>query len=246
MRKKSVILILALSAVLFAAAACNKSQPQEPPVEVEFSLDYHFAESGSMMKSGEEVYSSFYEKYVKTKQLAPKTFTLTFRNKETGAVTEFDGSWSKKHTLKLLSGEYEVTGTSHPQMAFKEFNVDSLYLCFDEVVNIGLETAAVNLTALYDSWMLMFNKDGKNAVHLSDGSQYNYEDADLKILDGIYYAFMNGLTNPEYNESEITIDGEEGQSATIYLNNVPFEKGKYYYFNDMTNSFDIPPMESGN
>lgn len=237
--------ILLLAAVI-AVAACNKNQPQEPPVEVEFSLDYHFTESGSMTKSGEEIYSDFYEKYVKTKQLAPKTFSLTFANKETGAVTKFVGSWDKKHTLRLLSGEYEVTGTSHPQMALKGFNVDSLYLCFDEVVHIGSETTGVNLTAQHDSWMLMFNKEGKNGVHLSDGNQYNYEDADLKILDGIYYAFMNGLTNPEYNESEITIDGAEGQSATIYLNRIPFEKGKYYYFNDTSNSFDIPPMESGN
>ena len=35
-------------------------------------------------------------------------------------------------------------------------------------------------------------------------------------------------------------------SSSINLDNVPFEKGKYYYFNDILNSFDIPPMESGN
>ena len=27
---------------------------------------------------------------------------------------------------------------------------------------------------------------------------------------------------------------------------IPFEKGKYYYFNDIDNSFNIPPMEEGN
>ena len=32
----------------------------------------------------------------------------------------------------------------------------------------------------------------------------------------------------------------------IELDDIPFEKGKYYYFNDIDNSFNIPPMEEGN
>lgn len=112
--------ILLFAAVL-AVAACNKSQPQEPPVEVEFNLDYHFSESGSMTKSGEEVYSNFYEKYVKTKQLAPKTFTLTFKNVETGATSTFNGMWEKAHTVKMTTGEYEVTGESFPPDELRTF-----------------------------------------------------------------------------------------------------------------------------
>ena len=37
----------------------------------------------------------------------------------------------------------------------------------------------------------------------------------------------------------------DGKSSSIELDDMPFEKGKYYYFNDISNSFDIPPMEAG-
>ena len=35
-------------------------------------------------------------------------------------------------------------------------------------------------------------------------------------------------------------------NSIIELDDIPFEKGKYYYFNDIDNSFNIPPMEEGN
>ena len=243
MRKKSVILILALSAVLFAAAACNKSQPQEPPVEVEFSLDYHFVESGSMTKSGEEIYSNFYEKYVKTKQLTPRTFTLKFKNVETGATSTFNGIWDKAHTVKMTTGEYEVTGESFPQMNYGHFNLDSLYICFDETVVITEATKSLNLTAKYDSWLLMFDKGDKDNIHYTINETYSDKSVDLKILDDVYYSFFNTLDISEDNTLKIS----RGKFVSeIKMNAIPFEKGKYYYFNDTSNSFDIPPMESGN
>lgn len=36
------------------------------------------------------------------------------------------------------------------------------------------------------------------------------------------------------------------QIPLLELDDIPFEKGKYYYFNDIDNSFNIPPMEEGN
>lgn len=44
----------------------------------------------------------------------------------------------------------------------------------------------------------------------------------------------------------LVVTRNDGQKSNINLVDIPFEKGKYYYFNDMTNSFDIPKMESGN
>ena len=65
----------------------------------------------------------------------------------------------------------------------------------------------------------------------------------LASVDNIYYAFIYKLLSIGRNSISINRDG---QSSSIILDNIPFEKGKYYYFNDISNSFDIPPMEAGN
>ena len=51
--------------------------------------------------------------------------------------------------------------------------------------------------------------------------------------DDIFCSFKNKLL-------------KDGMKSTIYLQDIPFTIGKYYYFNNMTNSFDLPPMDSGN
>ena len=39
---------------------------------------------------------------------------------------------------------------------------------------------------------------------------------------------------------------DNGDNLEVVFGTLPIEIGKYYYFNDITNSFDIPKMESGN
>lgn len=225
--------------------SCSKETPKgHTPEEVTFSLGYSFAESGSMTKSGSQAYDDFYGKYIKTKELAPKTFVLTFTNKETGATATVRGDWAKNHSFKLLAGEYEVTGTSHPSTSKC---LDSLYLCFNENIIISNETQSINLTAQYDSYLLMFDKGDKNSV------KYRYWPAspantteliDLNVVDEIYYAFFYELIGSR-PDNAIVIN-RNGVVSTITMDDMPFEKGKYYYFNDLSNSFDIPPMGNGN
>lgn len=73
------------AAFLFFAAtigftSCSNDEPtpiQSEPEEVEIKLDYTFVERGNMTRSaGEDVYNTFYEKYIKTKKLTPKTFNI--------------------------------------------------------------------------------------------------------------------------------------------------------------------------
>lgn len=241
-------LILSCILAIFTAIGCT--QQALPPTEVTVALDYSFMESGSMTKAGDAVYSDFYEKYVKSKVLTPKTFNLTFTNVETKAVATIKGDWTKNHSLKLLTGDYEVTGTSYPAYKDKrdgDFKgIDSLFICFNETVKITSEMTKLNLTAQYDSYLLMFDKSDKSLINYRyhpTGSN-SYYDIALKDIDDIYYAFYNKLNGYD-KENQIIINRTVG-TTTINMINVPFEKGHYYYFNDLSNSFDIPPMTSGN
>ena len=68
------------------SSASSELPSDEPKEEVEFKLDYTFAESGDMTRAtGEEVYTTFYDKYIKTKVLTPRNYTLTFSDKVTGS-----------------------------------------------------------------------------------------------------------------------------------------------------------------
>lgn len=203
-------------------------------------MGYSFVnEVGDMTRSGSTLYNEFYEEYIKTKKLAPTSFNLTFTNKETAAETNIRGEWGKKH-ITLLTGEYEVVGSSVPQ----KDGIDTLFLNFEEDVTITPETQTVTLTAKYDSYLLLFNAENKDHIdyryHYPSSSYYTIE---LKNTGSVYYAFFKTFMFPEDNKILIY---RNDISSTIYLDDIPFEKGKYYYFNDVSGSFDIPPMESGN
>lgn len=231
--------------IAFTIMGCsNESDVEQRTQEVQVSLDYSFTGSGSMTRAGSSVCTDFYNKYVKTKQLTPKNFDLTFKNKETGAVVTIKGNWDKKHSFKLVTGEYEVTGNSHPSTVYFMSCLDSLYLSFKENVTITNNTEGLTLTANYDSYMLLFDQSDKTNIEYCYGGGGNspIESTNLKTIDGIYYAFYCQLRG-NINNIRIT---RNKQISTISLNDIPFEKGKYYYFNDINNSFNIPPMEEGN
>lgn len=241
MKKYLSIFILAFTVI----GCSNESDLSQPKQEVDVTLDYSFIESGSMSRAGSNVYTNFYNKYIKTKQLTPKNFELTFKNKETGAVATIQGNWDKKHSFRLLTGEYEVTGTSHPSVVYYMSCIDSVYLSFKQNVSITNSTEDLILTANYDSYMLMFDKGDKTKIeyrYTGGGSNSPYEYIPLKNIDDIYYSFF---CQKRANINDICITRDKKLSI-INLDKTPFEKGKYYYFNDLNNSFNIPPMEEGN
>lgn len=236
---------------LLSLSSCSGSEDSSVmPQEVAFVVDYSFAQSGNMTRAtGAEVYDAFYDKYIKTKQLTPKTFSLTFKHKESGAVTNItNGLWSNNDVIRLVEGEYEVTGTSAPLSESDHVlgnSSDTVYLKFNEVVNITKDMTKVNLTAIYDSYLLMFDNTNYKKACIKN---LNYNAKDLIKTDSNYIVFIKRLfdNNGSINENFIQLTRNDNSAISIELDKQPFEKGKYYYFNDMTNSFDIPKMESGN
>ena len=247
--------ILGLMLLCVASVLCS-CEKEYVPQEVELSLDYTFIESGSMSRAnGEEIYANFYDKYIKTKVLTPKTYELKFYNKDE-VVLEIADLWSHKHGIRLPEGEYTVTGISHPiekVLDRQYFPSDSLYLRFNEKVNITKDMTILTLTALYDSYLLLFDSSNINNIKLgTDGKLPADNQPSCKQLanDGInvWIALKkNSYPSNGYTRYySLTILRNNEHTSTILLEDLPMQIGKYYYFNDMTNSFDIPPMESGN
>lgn len=243
----SMLLTIAMSTSI---TSCVQEETSNVPQDVTFTLDYTFVESGSMSRAtGAEVYNDFYEKYIKAKVLTPSFYSLTFVNKETGAEATINGSWNSKDGIRLPEGDYEVTGTSVPrEKDFLEWS-DSVHLVFNETVSINRDDTKLTLNAIYDSFLLMFDAENTKSISCkTDRLTSSVKGDKLSKTDKLFWVFMQ---QPYYKDSQnddyyLTISRIDGQKSTIMLIDIPFEKGKYYYFNDMTNSFDLPPMESGN
>lgn len=235
-----MVLIMASGLTFFS---CSSDEEIYIPQEVDLTLDFTFAESGSMTRAtGDEVYDAFYNKYIKTKELTPKTYSLTFTNLDTKAHSEFNGYWDCKDGVRLTEGKYVVTGNSTPKQ--KAINAsDSVYLSFQDTVQIVKDMKMLTLKADYNAFLLMFDAENIKAIAYNPGDNSNSSFPLKKTEENIYYLFMTGIYG---NYTNIALGRNNDLYSYIYLNRVPFEKGKYYYFNDMTNSFDIPKMESGN
>lgn len=250
MKKFLSMMLIMTSLVCFLS--CSNDEEYRATQEVDLTLDYTFVESGSMTKAtGESVYNDFYEKYIKSKQLTPTTYSLTFTNKETGAITRINGRWDKKDAIRLTEGVYEVIGTSVPIYKILTGEPsDTAYLSFNETINITKDMSLLQLKANYDSFLLMFDAENVKEIYYEHYYDSNY--ANTHIKHNLYKAestlslFIRDLKYRGDKSHYIYLTRNDGLKITITLDKFPFEKGKYYYFNDMTNSFDIPKMESGN
>ncbi|MBR5593567.1 MAG: hypothetical protein IKW46_05775 [Bacteroidaceae bacterium] len=241
--KKVFSLMLFVTSFICLTSCSNDEDEFYTPQEVDLTLDYTFAESGSMTRAtGAILYNDFYDKYIKTKRLTPTTYSLKFTNKTTGAVTSIDGLWKNKDAVRLTEGEYEVVGTSTP-LVHSRYVSDTVFISFDETIHITKDMTNINLTAKYDSYLLMLNNenyiDARHHCYVSPAHYY----FNLYKTENSYTLFVNRISG---TNNCLLLTRDDGASININLENIPFEKAKYYYFDDATSSFDIPKMESGN
>lgn len=227
----------------------------KPKEEVELKLDYTFAESGDMTRTtgSEEIYTEFYDKYIKTKVLTPRNYTLTFtRVGITGSIIEIKSAWNNNDCVRLPEGEYYVNGTSYPIENYTEIGgindlpSDTVYLEFNETVKITKDMSTLVLNAKYNSFLMLFDTENTSKIELVISNNVVKE---LSKDSNCYWLFArtkstykNGVTS--YFTSRITRN--DNNAVDVVFGRLPMQFGKYYYFNDMTNSFDIPMMESGN
>ena len=243
---KKTIWFYSLLLITLLLGACDKNESNTTP-EVEFTIDYTFIESGDMTRAtGEDVYGQFYNNYIKTKILTPTSYELTFTNTKTGDIANINGLWASKNGIRLPEGTYTVNGTSYRNYngsldLHSEYISDTTFISFNEEIQLAVDQTTLELTAQYDSYLLLFDSTNISAIEYEGLKRWQ-----LKTYGNLRVLFINRQSTVSTKNDCIKITRTDGTTITIYLKNLPFEIGKYYYFNDMTNSFDIPKMEAGN
>lgn len=242
---KKLAIIFAAIAVL---AGCEKPAQEPTPQDVNVTITYTLDTSvGSDMTKAtdEEVFDMFYEK-MKTGELVAPDYHITFEETTTGALYEFDGKWDNEDMITIRTGKYRIKGYSK---ATGDYIQDKASIVFEEEVEISTSSKSVVLNAIYDCYLLAFAKSDIKAMKL----YYTYYgDSTCKTfftLDEYYYAFANGLlySNQANRKEQACIIGERqnGSVFKIYVGNANLEKGKYYIYNDVNESFELPKMEAG-
>lgn len=252
MKMKNLSMMLVFASIV-GFSSCSNEEDVYIPQEVELTLDYTFAESGSLSRAtGADVYNDFYEKHIKTKELTPKTYYLEFKDVSNDAtILSINGEWGTTSGIRLPEGEYNVVGYSRPCESYAEqptyLPSDTAYIVFNEKVSIVKDMTTLTLTAKYDSYLLLFDYGNISKIEINVGPKQLSNDGScywLFVKEDSWSNWDNGF---QFNHNlGADIIRNNGDNINVVFGRLPLEIGKYYYFNDMTNSFDIPKMESGN
>ena len=251
----------------FAFASCSSDTddiPTKEPELVNVKLDFTFEQSGDMARAtGGEIYSAFYEKYIKTKKLAPKNYSLTFTDKASNKVVlSKNGMWDKKESIQLPEGKYYITGKSHPIEKYADAPSDSVYIDFNEEFEITKDTYEITLSAKYASFLLLFDVNNIENILLADKYESAFPENNnmykkLSKDDSCYWLFMvnnwygryttNYGATYSYDFYSFVLHLMNENTAKLNLSSKSFSWGKYYFYqyNETSASFNIPEMEAG-
>lgn len=242
------VLACLLTCVLAGMSSCSNDkadeqlQPEGDEVKVTFVFTLDTSAGSSMhraAKTNAEVFNEFYAK-IKTAELVAPTYELTLTEQASGTTYTFNGRWDGHDVITLRTGTYRVTGRS---IADGESVQDKCSFIFDETVTIDASSSTVTLHADYDCFLLIFNNPDISRLSNNNGQTSTA----LFTLGDYRYAFVRDQLYLDDYQTEASIEGsmQDGSTFRIYTGKLQFESGKYYVYNVLTNSFDVPPMEEG-
>ena len=233
-------LLFALFSAVFTFSSCTNEEIKQPQ-EVEFTIDYSFSSGNMNRATNAEIYDSFYKDHIVTREITPDKFELIFINKKTGQKNEVNGLWSKNGLIRLAEGTYTVTGDSYDG-ASNVYTKDKVILSFNSEITIDKNTNSITLKALYNCPLLFFSTNNtQNVIYSYDKGIISES---IKILDEYYYCFVKSFSQAE--DACFVINRKDGNKIRIYTKNLALDNGKYYFFNDVTSSFELDPMIPGN
>lgn len=229
-----------MCALFICACSSSGDEPVvvDEPTSVSMYLDFSFVEGGSMSRSNADVYSQFYNEKIKTKELIPDDYSISFTNTTTGTRYDFTGKWSNKDKITLLEGTYKVNGASRTS----EVCSDKASVIFTKDVEVKSGMTSLVVTAGYECCLLMFNKSNITKLEC----KYSSNTKSLPTYKDYYYCFGVNLNSSSSNSVYFNGERDNGATFSLRIGENTFETGKYYFFNDVTSSFEIPEMEAGN
>lgn len=235
-------------ALLIAAIAvfvgCEKPTPEPVAKDVNVTLSYTLDTSvGSDMTraTDAEVFDMFYQK-MKSGEMVEPTYSLTFTEVNTGFKYEFSGNWADKDMITIRTGKYKVSGKSNARGVYIQ---SAASLTFNQEIEINTSATSITLNAIYNCYLLAFAKsDITSLVCVPYASSYAPDNKNFFEFENYYYAFVNDQIYSSQSEGHI-LGRRVQETFKIMTGYAAFEKGKYYIYNDVSGSFELPKMEAG-
>jgi hypothetical protein len=107
--KRTGLMLLCAAVLVFSS--CEKDDVSEEPKIVDVCFDVQFPQSGSMTRGANEDYLNFYNNHIKTKNLVPKSYSLTIQNEAGETIASLNGNWDMT-SFRLPIGKYRIEGRS--------------------------------------------------------------------------------------------------------------------------------------
>jgi hypothetical protein len=257
--------VLFLSLTIMMCLSCTK-EPIDPANQgnVIVTLDFGFPASGNITAKSESSYLDFYTKYISSKVLTPKTYFLYFQGVNLHNYIQVSGKWGIPLLVALPPDRYEVGGFSWPT----KYSAcgDTCYLKFNETVDITQTSTNITLKAIYDcSLILLDTTDVKSTKLIADTiklPQYrNTVKTTMMKSEDFYHTFLsnnatNGVGQDKIEGLSLKVTSRQKELIT-HPEEIPFyrnkwvdiplslyiwEAGKYYYFSNTSNGYNLSPM----
>jgi hypothetical protein len=263
--------VLFLLLTIMVCVSCTK-EPNEPtnPGNITVILNFGFASSGSITPKNTDSYLDFYNKYITSKILTPKTYEINFYGLNSNHIgTAIFGKWGSKQLVCLPPDRYKVYGTSRPT----KYRVcgDTCYFKFNDTITITSTTEDITLKAIYDCSLILFDTTDVGTTKISADTTkwtfpapfHNAVKQKMMKTEGYYHTFyFDGAANGVgYDKTILDLNITSRSSNLVYDSGYPINppivmhkstdillwlymwtSGKYYYFNSTSNGYNLSPM----
>lgn len=240
--------LMLFSAALAIASCDEKDIPNIPgeiidnavPVVLSYTLNVNEGDMSATKASNPEIFQMFYDQMV-NRNLTETSFELKFTELTTGKSVTFNGDWNNNNHIMLLTGTYQVTGTSKAEGDNVQ---EKCSLAFDEIIQVTASTSSVVLHATYDCFLIIVSDETVSNIRNDNGNWYEH---DFFKYDRYFYVFVNTTLYEPSRRDYAQFAGQhiDGTGFTCKTGNMVFNKGKYYIISNVALYYDLPYMDDG-
>lgn len=247
MKKVLYAVMLLLGSSIMGLTSCENNLQDEREqddgqtvsVSITYKLNTDIGQPMAATKADVDVFNEFYAKIIDGTLIAP-SYNLTFTEVNSGTEYTVDGTWDSSDMVSLRTGTYRVKGVA---TASGDNIQDKCSIILDDEITIDTQSTTVAIKADYDCALLVFSDTSIESISNFNGNS----ETPLFKFSNYFYAFINTTLYSPDSKDAAYLSGTHTNGTTfkITTGNLSFEKGKYYVYNDISASFDLPEMEPG-